>query len=537
MTVNRSQILEPDPSRLVEGLRDTGYVFNTALADIVDNSLDAAATVIKVNIHMDIAGEVSISVADNGCGMNEQELLNAMKYGSRSLEDPSRLGKFGLGLKTASTAFCRRIVVTSRGSEDNGTNKAVWDLDHIAEVDMWELLFEETTEEEDMFFEEITEGGSGTIVRWDKTDRLLKDYSDPGGTHARRALIRVVDDFKGHAAMVYQRFLDTGDTRARNVELFINGEQVHARDPFCRSEKETEVVASKTMYATMPDGRKIDFNVVASVIPRRDQFSNERAAKIAQISNDMQGFYIYRENRLIHYGDYLGMRRVEPHTTLLRIEFFLDHKLDDKFNMDIKKSRILLDSELYYWLQNSFLPAPLNAADQRYRMKQRIVTAELAKSAHDASNTNIESKEEELHMSEIIITNKETGQVEVTNRQGTITISLPIIDPSKPGEMVVQPVDGIQDGLLWEPALIDGHHAVRINTGHPYYYKVYTPNLVSGAMIQGMDSLLWALCEAELGTVNQHTKQHFSELRFEVSRLLRRLVEDLPEPENVEQLI
>jgi len=296
-------------------------------------------------------------------------------------------------------------------------------------------------------------------------------------------------------------------------------------------------VASKKMYATMPDGSKIDFEVVACVIPRRDQFSDEAAAKIAQIRNDMQGLYIYRENRLIHYGDYLGMRRVEPHTTLLRIEYSFDHRLDEKFNMDIKKSRILLDSEIYYWLQNSFLPAPINAADQRYRMKQRVVTAKLAKSAHDASNTNIESKEDELHMSEIMITNKETGQVEVTNRQGTITISLPIIDPSKPGEMVVQPTDGIQDGLLWEPALIDGHHAVRINTGHPYYYKVYMPNLVSGTTVQGMDSLLWALCEAELGTVNHHTKQHFSELRFEVSRLLRRLVEDLPEPEAVEQLV
>jgi len=197
----------------------------------------------------------------------------------------------------------------------------------------------------------------------------------------------------------------------------------------------------------------------------------------------------------------------------------------------------MLDSELYYWLQNSFLPAPINAADQRYRMKQRIVTDQLAKSAHDASNVNIHSKEAELQMSDILITNKETGQVEVTNRQGTITITLPIIDPSKPDELVVQPTDGIPDGLLWEPALIDGHHAVRINTGHPYYYKVYSPNIVSGVTIQGMDSLLWALSEAELGTVNQYTKQHFSELRFEVSRLLRRLVEDLPEPEAVEQLL
>jgi len=326
MTTSKARILEPDPSRLVEGLRDTGYVFNTALADILDNSMDANATTIKANIEMDITGEVAISVIDNGCGMNEEDLLNAMKYGSRSTEDPSRLGKFGLGLKTASTAFCRRIVVISRSSGANEINKVVWDLDHIANVDRWELLFEETTEEEDSAFEETAKGGSGTIVKWEKIDRLLRDYSDSGGTYARRALRKTIDDFKYHAEMVYQRFLDPTDTRARNVTLYINGEATGAWDPFCKGEKDTEIVASKKMYATMPDGTKIDFNVCAHVIPRRDQFSSEEAARIARLSNDMQGLYIYRENRLIHHGDYLGMRRVEPHTTLLRIDFTFDHR-------------------------------------------------------------------------------------------------------------------------------------------------------------------------------------------------------------------
>jgi hypothetical protein len=78
---------------------------------------------------------------------------------------------------------------------------------------------------------------------------------------------------------------------------------------------------------------------------------------------------------------------------------------------------------------------------------------------------------------------------------------------------------------------VNGHHSVRINTGHPYYHKVYVPNHKSGVTMQGMDALLWALVEAELGTVSEKTKNHMQELRFEVSRLLRKLVEDLPEPE------
>ena len=96
---------------------------------------------------------------------------------------------------------------------------------------------------------------------------------------------------------------------------------------------------------------------------------------------------------------------------------------------------------------------------------------------------------------------------------------------------MVDPVESINDGMLWEPCIIDMHHGVRINTGHPYYHKVYTPNIQSGVTIQGMDSLLWAICEAELGTMNTETKKHFNLLRYEISRILRELVEDLPEPD------
>jgi hypothetical protein len=89
----------------------------------------------------------------------------------------------------------------------------------------------------------------------------------------------------------------------------------------------------------------------------------------------------------------------------------------------------------------------------------------------------------------------------------------------------------LNDGLLWEPCIISGHHAVHINTGHEYYAKVYVPNINEEVTVQGLDSLLWALCEAELGTVNDNTKNYFGELRYEVSKILRQLVAGLPEPD------
>ena len=198
----KAQVLPPDPSRLIEGLRDTGYVFNTALADIVDNSVDAKATNVRVWIRMDLDGEISISVADNGCGMDEGALLNAMTYGAKSKKDKSCLGKFGLGLKTASTAFCRRLSVITRAPKGAPALKATWDLDHVVKKKEWEVLLDKPSKEEIDLLDEAAKGGSGTLVLWEKTDRLLKDYDNPGGRPARTALNYIVEEFSDHAAMI-----------------------------------------------------------------------------------------------------------------------------------------------------------------------------------------------------------------------------------------------------------------------------------------------------------------------------------------------
>ena len=165
-------LLPPDPARVMEGLRDTGYSFNTAAADIIDNSIAAKATKIDITLNLDSTGNITVNFADNGCGMNEEELENAMRYGSNRRQDPSSLGKFGLGLKTASTAFCRCLSVISRG-DDNTIRKVQWDLDYIANTGEWTLRALTPTEDEKELLEETCGEGTGTLVVWDKTDRLI----------------------------------------------------------------------------------------------------------------------------------------------------------------------------------------------------------------------------------------------------------------------------------------------------------------------------------------------------------------------------
>ena len=523
-------ILPPDPGRMIEGLRDTGYEFKTAVADIIDNSIAARATVVDIRMKMDFRGNVRISIADNGFGMGQDHLLNAMKYGSQRRDDPASLGKFGLGLKTASTAFCRCLSVLSRPGGSSPPLQATWDLDHVVSAGEWELLFPEPDEEGREHLDSIAPDHSGTVVIWDKVDRFFKrDYQDPGGTHARNALKKRKTELEEHIGMVYQRFLDHDDARATDISIAIDGDPVESWDPYC--EEYSERVADEEQEVEIEGGKTASFSIRAFVLPRRGEFPDDESEKRARITNDRQGIYIYREQRLIHDATWLGIFQKEPHGSLLRVEFSFNHDLDEAFQVDIKKSQIFLDDDLWKWLREGFLPAPRRAAEECYRKGRKEKIRRKSETAHDTSNANIRGKEQELDTATVSVLDRDSGEVEVENSRGKVRIRLKISKPLRPGQCFVEAVESIDDGMLWEPCLIDTHKAVRINRGHPYYHKVYVPNLASNVTIQGMDSLLWAICAAELGTINEATKRHFSELRFEVSRLLRRLVEDLPEPD------
>ena len=169
--------LLPDPERIVNGLRDTGYNFNTAVADIVDNSIAANATKINIEVNMDPNMQVKVYFADNGCGMDLDGLKNAMKYGSKERIEKNSLGKFGLGLKTASTAFCKQFSLISRNSPDSELRKVQWDLDYIANNGSWLLQFPVIDSDEEDMLNMVAEGSSGTLLVWEKIDRLMKNYN------------------------------------------------------------------------------------------------------------------------------------------------------------------------------------------------------------------------------------------------------------------------------------------------------------------------------------------------------------------------
>lgn len=521
-------ILEPDPARVMEGLRDTGYDFNTAMADLIDNSIAASATKIKVRVQINPNNDFNVYIADNGCGMDINGLKNAMRYGSAERKDPSSLGKFGLGLKTASTAFCRSLSLISKG-DNNEYNKVRWDLDEICKINKWKLLTPEIEDSEIDMLEEVTDGGTGTLVVWDKVDRLMKEYSDEA--YRNKAFSKLVNNLKRHLSMTYQRFLEKStDGKIPHIELYLNDEKLEPWDPFCSSEPHATKIA-ETEVEVENEIENIKFHLAAWLLPKKELFSSLEAYNKAHITNDMEGFYIYRENRLIHHGDWLEMFVKDPHLSLLRVELSFDHRLDDAFNVDIKKSRILLNNEIYDFIKEQFMPAPRRAADELYRKGKIEEVKATSKGAHEASNNNINSKASIVEDSKINVIDSNTGEVEISNTQGTFKGIIKIKTSTEPGQCRVIPVDSIDDGLLWEPTIVDGNHAVSINQSHDYYSKVYAPNLGNSSLIIGMDALLWSLAEAEMATYNDAVKEQYEDMRMEVSKILRKLVKDLPDPD------
>lgn len=525
--------LPPDPARMVEGLRDTGYVFKTAVADVIDNSIAAEASEIDVSLQMDFRGNVSLRIFDDGVGMDRDGLKNAMRYGAKVRPSPASLGKFGLGLKTASTAFCRKLSVLSRAAGSEPLLKATWSLDHVVNAGKWELHLQQADPAEVSEFEKSIGNDSGTLVMWDNVDRLLRNFAKTDGKPARKALAAHEEELRDHIALVYQRYLDPKDTRTRNVRIRLNGTEVRAWDPFC--ENEALLAKEESIPCEMPNGNQSSIRLRAFILPRKEEFKSDDSFKSAKLSNFNQGIYIYRENRLIHGPDWLKLFSKEPHYTLLRVEFSFDHKLDEAFHIDIKKSQIILDEALYDHITD-FLNPVRREAEQVYRSGQRSKSSRKAKGAHDSSNRNIGGKEGEINQPSVISSDEKKGETTIQNPLGQVRLKIGIAAPKNPNEIHIQPVDSLDDGLLWQPTLSKDeggktHVAVKVNTGHPYYQKVYVPNLSTGVTIQGMDALLWGLSVAELNCTTDANKRAFDDLRFEVSRNLRKLVEDLPDPD------
>jgi hypothetical protein len=520
----------PDPSRLIYGLRDTGYDLNTAAADIVDNSIAAGATEVNIKVTLENDGRKFVYFGDNGSGMSSSELFNAMRYGAPKRQNLKSLGKFGLGLKTASSSIAKKFTIITRNDASAPLEKLAWDLEHVEAENKWEMLKEPITQADDFYFSELC-GDKGTLVIWSKCDRLLdKDYEEPGGSKEKNAIRARVNKLRDHLALVFHRFLDPKDNRERDVSIILDDVAVQAWNPFY-PEKSEQVLPphAQTLKIQTEDGSVHEAKLAAWILPHRKTLTDEEN-KIAKISNRAQGFYIYREGRVIHRGGWLGLFDLEPHFSLIRIEFDFDHLLDEAFKIDVKKSKVLFDPALEDVLDKVLTPFR-NEANNRYRRKERSFAAETAINHQSANKTIAASNTQTASVSAVDIA---TQTATVNNRLGQgIKLHVPVENNVNVGSIYVETVNDMTSGLLWEPAVRSpvqsGHHvSVRINKHHDFFQKVYLRAGSQGYTVDGIDYLLWAFAAAEINNSNPELAAVFEDLRDEISSNLRKLLRDTP---------
>jgi hypothetical protein len=354
----------------MESLRDIGYDLPAAVADLVDNSIDADAEEVRIDIGHDRDGGW-LRIADDGTGMTERRLEEAMRYGSSRQYGPSDLGRFGLGLKTASLSQCRRLTVATRSTVRGPVRIRRWDLDHVARTDSWHLE-RLTPRSSPMIVTDPLVGRTGTVVLWQRLDRIL-GLRRPSGDAAARRLDTAAATIAEHLSMVFHRFL-SGEAPGPRLEARVMGAALAPWDPFARCERFTRVLSPQAL-ALEHAGVAHDVAIQPYVLPAQHNFSNPEAHEAASGPNRwnrQQGLYIYRRDRLIQAGGWNRLRTLDEHAKLARIAVDIPPGAESAFRINVSKMMVGVPETLRPQLR-ALVAGVVSLAQDVYRRKLALV--------------------------------------------------------------------------------------------------------------------------------------------------------------------
>ena len=316
----------PRAAAMIETFRAIGYSLETAVADIVDNSISASAKNVWIN-RIWKGRDSIVTISDDGHGMSGDEIIQAMRPGAQNpLEERSAtdLGRFGLGLKTASFSQCRTLTVMSK-TRGQSPEFWTWSLDHVAQCDRWELVHWLP----EGFEHELDNLTSGTVVIWTDPDRIIPATTKAENENAKRKFSEAFDKVKKHLSMTFHRFLE-----ANSVTIHWCGHEIEPWDPFCLKESKVQAMPSEQI------GEQV--TVKGYILPHKNNFSSEAAYRQAEGIfgfSAHQGFYVYRGDRLLLAGDWLGLFRKEEAYKLVRIQINLPNSVDSDWQIDIRKAK------------------------------------------------------------------------------------------------------------------------------------------------------------------------------------------------------
>mgnify|MGYP001295616345 CR=1 FL=1 len=341
----------PNPEYLIKSIAEQGYSLETSLADLMDNSISAKAS--KIEILVDSNSEpFKLFLADNGQGMTEEELSKNMQFPSNSPENirsNSDLGRFGLGMKTASFSQTRKFTVLSKKKGEKKYHGRTWDVNFL-KVNGWKIII--NTDEEIVnlthqynelskeFLKKFDDFNPNTIVIWDglyKFETYLK--KDNRKDALKKEITEVTSDY---LSLVFHRFIEK---KVNPLHIRINNTLVTPFNPFPEEEKDFRQIEPKQSSFRSDvikiEGFVLPSRAITDSIKGLTKWTTRHRGLM-----DMEGLYIYRADRIILFGGWNGIVKKAPRLQLARLRVEVGNSVDHLLHLNVAKSQIVVPHEL-----------------------------------------------------------------------------------------------------------------------------------------------------------------------------------------------
>ena len=520
---------EPDAVRAMQGLRRTGYTPQTAIADIIDNSIAAGATKIGI-IHNPNPQYSVVFIADNGSGMDEETLIEAMRYGSKKELANSILSVYGLGLKLASSTFSERFTVVSR-DKTGVASSATWDLSEQDEFP-WEMTVSKPKPAHISVLNNVAGTSSGTLVVWERADlkpadKIVRQTLNKSTTDAR-----IDATIKEHLELTFHRFMSGEAQGYPKIEVSFQNAKLLPFNPFNEKYLLTDFNHNPETYSQeiLYNGEQIEapYSIQAFFLDPSNEGERKEIFKESKQGLQYQGVYVYRADRLLQMPDWLTFRATR-HNSLNALRFILeiDPRLDSVIKTDVKKSGVLLPPDMFENLSRIVkgFSAQIEGRNRKRRLEDKL--KKTPTDIHKSASESIFKHRNDFPLPPMERTNR--NDVVVQNQYGTNTLRLrEFAQPTKPDNCVI-PVQQLDDGVLYEPVFNGTDLLIKLNQSHEFYQKIYMACLESPIAMEAMDTVLWCFARAEINSAT-NIRDQFAEMRQLVSSYLRRYAEEKPEP-------
>jgi hypothetical protein len=363
--------INPRADMLMGSMRSMGYSFEAAVADVIDNSITAQCTYVKIFLPTNPLDEQAVGILDDGIGMSKDTLIEAMRYGSAAPEDARRendLGRFGLGLKSASLSQCKILTVIS--IYNRKTAAYSWDYDYILQKKSWVAKELNSSEIKSLpYYQALKEQGKGTMVLWQNFD-ILHKFSEGLVYDTLNDQKEKLDQYLG---LIFHRYLSATKNK---LSFYINNHKIKPQDPFLESHPKTTTKKERTIAIRDTSNIERKIYIKPFILPFATDLSEKDKKLIGGVENLRlrQGFYIYRNNRLIIWGTWFGMKPRAELTKNARIRVDIPNSLDDIWSIDIKKQTASIPKRIKQQLKNTVIQAlEISTTKQTHRGRKENV--------------------------------------------------------------------------------------------------------------------------------------------------------------------